>query len=287
MSIDNAMDGVRSLTNAVTTGVNTVTRATADLGLANIAGQGKYWMDQLRPAIYRGVRFGVFGGESHFGRRNAVHEYPYRDTAWVEDLGRQARRVTMGGFLVGDDVIAQRDRMITACEAPGDGELTHPTLGRMTVSLIEFSSVERWDQGRVFELSFVFIEAGRRTFPTVATSTGDAVSAEAAAADAAVAGDFAAGVSDALKHGAAVVKQAASTAATWANQAQRLANDATNLYNMVGRLSGSNGRFFGGRSNATKSVATVAGLIAAGATARTQVVNAATALASIAGKLSA
>ena len=40
MSIDNALDSVRSMTNAVTTGVNTVTRAAADLGLANIA-EGK------------------------------------------------------------------------------------------------------------------------------------------------------------------------------------------------------------------------------------------------------
>jgi prophage DNA circulation protein len=285
MSIDNALDSVKSLTNTISTGVNTVTRAAADLGLTNIAGGAKYWMDTLRPASYRGISFGVFGGESHFGRRNAVHEYPYRDTAWVEDLGRQARRIVMGGFLVGDDVIAQRERMIAACEAAGDGELVHPTLGRLTVSLLDFSTVERWDQGRVFELNFVFIEAGRRTFPSVETSTADAVKAECNITDAATGADYAKGTVDAIKNGAAVVKQAVSTAAAWANKAQKLANDATNLYNMVGRLKGNNGRFFGGRGGVSGSISSIQGLIAAGSVARVRVASAASSLSSIAGKL--
>jgi prophage DNA circulation protein len=285
MSIDNALDRVRSLTNTVSTGANTVTRAAADLGLTDISGRGKFWMDTLRPASYRGVAFGVFGGESHFGRRNAVHEYPYRDTVWVEDLGRSARRIVMGGFLVGDDVVAQREEIIVACEAPGDGELVHPTLGRLTVSLLDFSTIERWDQGRMFELNFVFIEAGKRTFPAVTTSTADAVKVECNITDAATGADYASGTTDALKNGAAVVKQAVGTAAAWTNKAQKLVNDATNLYNMVGRLKGNNGRFFGGRGGASGSISTIQGLIAAGSVARMRVAAAATTLSSIAGKL--
>jgi prophage DNA circulation protein len=40
---------------------------------------------QLQPASYRGIPFGVFGGQARFGRRNALHEYPFRDVPWVED----------------------------------------------------------------------------------------------------------------------------------------------------------------------------------------------------------
>src|SRR4051812_33537247 len=110
------------------------------------------FFEQLRDASFRGIPFGVFSSEARFGRRNAVHEYPYRDTVWVEDLGRAARRISLIGFLVGDDVIAQREQLIAACETEGDGELIHPTLGHLTDSLMSLSTEERWERGRVFEL---------------------------------------------------------------------------------------------------------------------------------------
>jgi prophage DNA circulation protein len=77
------------------------------------------WTDRLLPASFRGVPFAVRSASGRFGRRQAVHEYPFRDTVWVEDLGRNARRLTIDGFLIenslvygGGDVILQKDRMI-------------------------------------------------------------------------------------------------------------------------------------------------------------------------------
>ncbi len=288
MSVDNTINGIQSISTTIQSGVNVVTRAAADVGLGAVMGPGTYWKDTLKPASFRGIPFGVMGSAGQFGRRNVVHVYPYRDTVWVEDLGRGVRRINMRGFLVengaygGGNVIAQRERMIAAVEAPGDGELVHPTLGRMTVSLMSFDTEERWDQGRVFELMFSFVEAGKRIFPSVATSTGDAVMAACTAADAAAAADYASRAGDTLARGAAVVTQAANTAAAWARKAQKLANDATNLYNMVGSLKGGYGRFFGGRNSGISSAAaatagaatTVAGLIAAGSAARSGVASA-------------
>ena len=56
---------------------------------------GSFWA-QLKPASFRGVPFVVQEGTSHFGRRNQIHEYPFRDTPWVEDLGQQARAFVAG-----------------------------------------------------------------------------------------------------------------------------------------------------------------------------------------------
>jgi len=295
MSLDSALGALQSITTTIGTGVNTVMRAAGDLG-GGLGGAGgaASWTKQLRPASYRGVPFGVFGGNSKFGRRNAVHEYPFRDKPWVEDLGRAARRISVSGFLVGDDVIQQRERMIAASENPGDGELIHPTYGRLTVSLIDFSTEERWDQGRVFEVTFSFVEAGQRTFPSVATSTKDAVTMACTAADAAVKTDFISSATSTLKQGAAVVGQAVSTAAAWGRQAQRLANDATNLFNMVGTLKGGFGRFSNGSGISRVAVAvgalssisnTVPGLIALGSVARSTVSRAVSGLSSIASGL--
>jgi prophage DNA circulation protein len=211
------------------------------------------FFDSLRTASYRGVLFGVTSADSQFGRRNAVHQYPFRDEVWIEDLGRQARRINITGFLVengaygGGDVIAQRERLIAACESPGEGALIHPTLGRLSVGLMTVSTTEQWDKGRVFILHFQFIEAGKRIFPAANTSTTDAVKAAAATADGASAGDFFKRASVAMQQGSAVITQAVNTTTVWALKVQKLANDATNLYHAVQSLPGTFGRFFGGR----------------------------------------
>ncbi len=46
------------------------------------------WEEHLHQASFRGVPFAVLEADGLFGRRQAVHEYPYRETAWVEDMGR-------------------------------------------------------------------------------------------------------------------------------------------------------------------------------------------------------
>jgi len=133
------------------------------------------WVKQLNPATFRGIRFGVLGGEASFGRRVAVHEYPGRDKPYIEDMGRAARRITLVGFLLensliygGDGVIEQRDLLIGAAEKAGPGLLVHPTLGLLQVSVPPggLSVAERWDEGRYFEIRLSFIESGDRVFPT-------------------------------------------------------------------------------------------------------------------------
>jgi prophage DNA circulation protein len=245
-------DDVKSVTTTIQSGINAAVRTAADLGLGGVGNPGTYWANRLQTASYRGVPFGVLSGESHFGRRNAVHQYPFRDTVWVEDLGRSARQIKLNGFLVENaqyggrsSVIAQREQMIAACESPGDGQLVHPTLGILSVSNIAFSTEERWEQGRVFEISFSFIEAGKRIFPGVEISTGETVAASCDAANKCAAEDFVESVQDPIKKGAAVVLQAVSTAAAWGRKAQTLANDATNAFHMVDSLAGNLGRFAG------------------------------------------
>lgn len=283
MSIDSALGAIGSITTTIGSASNLLKRAGADVGGPAAAAGSASWFAQLRPASFRGVPFGVLGGSSKFGRRHVVHEYPFRDEVWVEDLGRTARYFSLSGFLVGDDAIAKRERLVAAIETAGPGELVHPTYGQLRVSIGEFSTEERWDQGRVFQVNFNVIEAGLRIFPSVATSTGNAVKAAAKAADSAAAGDFASKVGASLKQGAVVAAQAASTAAAWGRKAQGLANDATNLYNMVGTLTGSIGRY--AKSPGIGKFAVVAGglasagttipkLIALGSVARTSVASA-------------
>lgn len=156
------------------------------------------FFDELQPASWRGVPFAVKGATLKVGRRVAIHEHPHRDDLWVEELGRTGRRISLTGFLVqdaayGGDVIAQRAAMIAACETEDDGELVHPSLGRITVSLLGFEC-EETELGRTFELQFSFIQSGQQQFTSLAIATQAQTALSVAAAFAASAQDFVNGI---------------------------------------------------------------------------------------------
>ncbi|MFP4895826.1 DNA circularization protein [Paraburkholderia sp. EG304] len=210
------------------------------------------YFGELQRASWRGVPFATRRGTLKVGRRVAVHEYPFRDDVWVEDLGRAGRRISITGFLVqdaaygGGDVIAQRASMIAACETPdeGDGELVHPSLGRLTVSLLDFECEESADQGRAFEVRFTFITAGKQQFPTLLIATQAQTGLSALAAFAATAQDFANQMS-ALLTTPPVIGELERTAQAFVNNALSITARATNLVSMVATLPGNFGRYVG------------------------------------------
>lgn len=250
----------------------------------SVQASGSSFWSQLRPASWRGQPFGVLYGQASFGRRNAVHEYPFRDTPWVEDLGRQARRFTVTGFLVGDDVIARRDKLIAECERNGDGELVHPTLGLRKVALIDFSTTERWDQGRVFEIQFTFIEQGQRSFPSSTAQNTSATSAAAKAAETAAVDSFRSAAAGPLQQGPAATNQIAAQTASWTTAAIRATNDATSLLRLSAGQPGEFGRMLGQRQGitvgqvpVTGSATTMQDLLGVSSASRASVASAATA----------
>ena len=215
---------------------------------ARLGGSAGTYFQQLKPASFRSVSFVSLGSASTFGRRVDVHEYPYRDKPWAEDLGRATRHFEVSGYLVGDDVIAQRDTLIAACELDGMGTLMHPTFGELDVTLIQFRTIERWDKARYFELEFEFVEAGQKVFPSSFTGTGNALLTAVLGANAAAALDFASRALSTLSLGAAVLGAVVSTANSWYTFAKNVVVDARNLFRLLTDLPGDFGRFAGASS---------------------------------------
>jgi prophage DNA circulation protein len=252
--------------------------------------------DELQQASFRGVPFGVRQTDGKFGRRIALHEYPFRDKPWAEDIGRAARLIRVSGFLISDsklygggDVLAQREQMIAACETADPGTLVHPTLGELTVSLHDGVVItERWNEGRYFELNFEFVESGERTFPAAASDTGAATDDAADDLDGAATDDFSNGLDALLDNGPAIIDMVIDAVADWSAMVLPLVADATGLAAMVGALPGSFGRYFGGRmrgfgtAQVPPSSATIVTLIAQGAAARAVMNESVTALTSAA-----
>ena len=245
------------------------------------------WLDQLQPASWRGLGFAVNSSSIRRGRRTTVHEYPFRDQVWVEDLGRGVRAVAFSGFVVGDDCFAQRDALLAASEMAGPGELIHPSLGSLNVALVSpMEATERKDLGRVVEISFEFVEDGLSIYPDDDISTTDVSATAADDADDASTGDFLSSVGDAVSEGAAVVSAGLATASTWAAQVTALSHDASLVTGAVAGLSGNFGRYASGaRSTLLTGVATAEGAIAAVGTARAAVSSAASTMIGLAGSL--
>ena len=238
----------------------------ADTSGASLAGGS--WFQQLQPGSWRGCGFVLDAGETAAGRRVAIHEYPYRDDAWAEDLGKLPRRFTVQAFIVGDDVYAQRDAMLRAVEQSGAGTLVHPTLGSIQCVLLEFSCADRRERGRVVELQFSFILAGDVLFPATSIATGQNVLAAVGKLTSASASDL----GTTLSGIGAVAKAATDTVSHYTAIAATAVGDATRVFNSVNGLVGFYGRFAtGSRSTLQSATATVQTALSAATTARTLV----------------
>ncbi len=130
------------------------------------------WRDNLRPGSFRGVPFVMESHDHTLGRRSVRHEYPKRDVPYTEDMGRLARGYAMELFVIGEDYMAQRDRLREALEKKGPGELVHPYLGTQTVQVDgEVHLRETMREGRMARFSVTFVEAGLEIAPDTKQDT--------------------------------------------------------------------------------------------------------------------
>lgn len=205
----------------------------------------------LLPASFRGAPFAVSANETSGGRRIVLHQYPGKDDPYAEDMGREARRFRFRGFIVDGDVVfqggpiqLQRALLIAALEKKGSGTLTHPTLGVLNVSLQRFSVGEDLGAGRMSSVDVEFVESGKRSFPTLLTSSSGLISAATLTKVGLVV--------DGLRLVALAVaagdrrSDMIVTLRIWSARVVELGTDATALHRLSAQLPGNFGRFAGG-----------------------------------------
>jgi len=242
-------------------------------GTAGASGLGP-WAADLQDASWRGLPFVVRSSSIRRGRRVVVHEYPYRDIPWVEDLGRGTRVFGFTGYLIGDDVFAQRDAMVEAAETGGPGDLVHPSIGAVQANLVEFTAGERMERGRVVELEFSFIQsADQAVYPSDDDSTQDQTLDDADTADAGASDDFLSDVADAIALGSSVVSAGLGIVGQWIGLIDEAISDAAMIAGAVTGLPGANfGRYAnGGRTVLQPTGTTAQSAIVALSTARAAV----------------
>ena len=208
------------------------------------------WWEQLQPGSWRGVGFVMDTAETKAGRRTSVHEYPYRDSVWVEDLGRLPRRFAFTAYLTGDDVYSQRNNMLEACEQAGPGTLVHPTFGSVECVLVDFAAADRRERGRYVEISLVFVVSGDLLFPVAGQATSSQVNGYADALDDASGQDF----SDSVASLQRVPQLSTQALPQWSSLAVTAVNDPARALASVAGLQGYYGRYSAGRMGALQPI---------------------------------
>lgn len=128
------------------------------------------WRNKLQQASFRGIKFFIDSHDYAIGRRTAVHQYPFQDEAYVEDLGQEADQFSIDGYILQKpplyNYFRDRDKLIKALKEPGPGILVHRYLGEKRVALVGTASVsERFDEGGVARFRMTFVEAGKNKYP--------------------------------------------------------------------------------------------------------------------------
>jgi prophage DNA circulation protein len=194
------------------------------------------FMGLLQTASFRGVPFKVIAARVKKGRRWAIHEYPYVDGGWPEDLGRALRTYSFTAYLVGDLAAVMQNLLDTAIETEGPGLLIHPTLGALQVGLLSAGTAVHRDHMRVIEIELEFVEAGSSIFPLAVIATVVSVLAAADSALTASSTNFATVAVPAAAAGPAVTEEAQTVAASFAASVIAAGANPTAIVGMAAAL---------------------------------------------------
>lgn len=125
------------------------------------------WRDELRPASFRGVGFEAVELSGESGRRVVADECPETDTLPpTADLGRRRPSFRLRGFVVGNDYLDRRDRLLAALNSYGPGDLVHPWRGQLRVQVRDVSHKHDLQHGACV-VEFDCVDAGGVPSPFV------------------------------------------------------------------------------------------------------------------------
>jgi len=141
------------------------------------------WHDQLtwaeasnaqrKKASFRGATFFFINSSASVGRRNIVHQYPFKDTPLIEDLGKDTDEFTVTGYVIQNsdndfDYFAERDALISALKEEGPATLIDPFRGTQQVNLLGKARIsESFNPGGIARFSMTFVQVEDLTVPLI------------------------------------------------------------------------------------------------------------------------
>lgn len=128
------------------------------------------WLDRLVEASYEGVTFLTEDQTTSGGWRIALHEYPFRDDPYPENMGKKAYEPSFNAYFIGENYDQQAMALHEKLDTFGTGRLVHPVFGTMTVQLEDWQRKEVTAEGGICRYSLKFIQSGKQRLPTTAAN---------------------------------------------------------------------------------------------------------------------
>jgi prophage DNA circulation protein len=129
------------------------------------------WLDRLQTASFRGAKFLWEQVDTSGGRRVVVHEYPFQDDPYAEDMGLKANEIKLNAYLIGKDYDQQAITFQKALDQKGAGVLVTPLQGSMQAQLTTWSRTDTTAQGGIARYQLTFVRTGAVRYPLAASNT--------------------------------------------------------------------------------------------------------------------
>lgn len=237
------------------------------------------FFQNLQPASWRNLPFGVTTSSLFLGRKLATHEYPYVDGVFIEDLGSKGKSFHVMGFIVegggaygGKGTLKQQiEAFEKAADQWGDGRFVHPTLGERSKMCLLTLEIEQDEKGRTATLRFNLYENIVKPTQMIAANTQAQTEVLSATAKKMTMLDtliLIKGTVRNVKNGILTVVNRFTT------QIRQVIFTATSLFSMITSLPGEIGRYIGSAVQSAKKLEkSVDQLIGMGSASRVNVLN--------------
>lgn len=125
------------------------------------------WKQKLRQASFKGIPFYIEAISGETGRRGHLHEYPNRNTAYFEDMGKKTTLQNIEAFVIGDNYLENERQLIEACGSCGVGVLVHPFHGNFNVVCTNCAYSLKSSEMGISRLTLSFTETDEIVLPVV------------------------------------------------------------------------------------------------------------------------
>lgn len=123
------------------------------------------WRDRLTKASFQDTEFLTEDFSISGGWRVAVHEYPFQDSPYPENMGPKAEEFSVNAYFIGQNYDQQAEAFHGLLISQPEGELNHPLLGVANVHLLTWQRSETTAEGGICRYQLKFVRSGSQRFP--------------------------------------------------------------------------------------------------------------------------
>ncbi|WP_228203424.1 DNA circularization N-terminal domain-containing protein [Acinetobacter sp. CFCC 10889] len=123
------------------------------------------WSTDLQQASFRNIEFECIQTSESVSKALAIQQSPYSNKAQIEDMGKDAEKISLRIFLSGENYLLYLNALIAAFTLTGQGELIHPIHGIKNVYVASWNIVHGTEIVDGCDLDVEFVEAEAKERP--------------------------------------------------------------------------------------------------------------------------